>query len=145
MSSSRPRRRRQSQRRRLRCAVAGGRVTAPHHHRSIRLPPHRPSAPDPAPRAFSSKSSAPFLIRLRPACAQAVQETKAEGQIGPKPVADEKLDPAEVAISEDEKTKTLASCDLKPQVDPPASYAYSPLPRIFLRTAAYPCLDTHYA
>ena len=103
MSSSRPRRRRQSQRRRLRCAVAGGRVTAPHHHRSIRLPPHRPSAPDPAPRAFSSKSSAPFLIRLRPACAQAVQETKAEGQIGPKPVADEKLDPAEVAISEDEE------------------------------------------
>ena len=103
VSSSRPRRRRQSQRRRLRCAVAGGRVTAPHHHRSIRLPPHRPSAPDPAPRAFSSKSSAPFLIRLRPACAQAVQETKAEGQIGPKPVADEKLDPAEVAISEDEE------------------------------------------
>ena len=48
-------------------------------------------------------SSAPFLIRLRPACAQAVQETKAEGQIGPKPVADEKLDPAEVAISEDEE------------------------------------------
>ena len=84
-------------------AVAGGRVTAPHHHRSIRLPPHRPSAPDPAPRAFSSKSSAPFLIRRRPARAQAVQETKAEGQIGPKPVADEKLDPAEVAISEDEE------------------------------------------
>ena len=32
-----------------------------------------------------------------------MQETKAEGQIGPKPVADEKLDPAEVAISEDEE------------------------------------------
>ena len=136
MSSSRPRRRRQSQRRRLRCAVAGGRVTAPHHHRSIRLPPHRPSAPDPAPRAFSSKSSAPFLIRLRPACAQAVQETKAEGQIGPKPVADEKLDPAEVAISEDEKT--LASCDLKPQVD-------SPAPSRLLRVSSYAQLPTHYA
>ena len=42
------------------------------------------------------------------------------------------LEPAEVAITKD--AKTLAPCDLKPQVN-------SPLPRIFLRTGSYPCLN----
>jgi hypothetical protein len=94
--------------------------------------------PPPAARAPPAPPHPPYSHGGR------VQEEEGEGecgiQINSKPVADEKLDPAEVAISEDEKT--LASCDLKPQVDSPApSRLYSPLPRIFLRTATYPCLE----
>ena len=76
----------------------------------------------PAPAA-PPRARHPLLV-IRPAPTAAVQEEEGEGeggiQIDPKPVADEKLDSAEVAISEDEKTKTLASCDLEPQVDSPA-------------------------
>ena len=90
----------------------------------------------PAPAA-PPRARHPLLV-IRPVPTAAVQEEEGEGgiEIDPKPVADEKLDSAEVAISEDEKT--LASCDLKPQVD-------SPAPSRLLRVSSYAQLPTHYA
>ena len=58
-------------------------------------------------------------------------------------MADEKLDPAEVAISEDEKT--LASCDLKPHVDSPTPSRPLTLTAYFPTHSYLPMPGTHYA